>query len=753
MVLLERLIYSDMFERYLANKFPTAKRFGLEGCESLIPGMKAMIDVLVEQSMQEMVIGMPHRGRLNMLANVLRKPLEIIFSEFQGTNIMAGDVKYHLGMSTQRKTRNGKDVRLSLVPNPSHLEAVNPVVEGKVRCKQFNVKDTERKKIVPILLHGDAAFAGQGIVYETMGLSELEGFTTGGTIHVVVNNQIGFTTNPRQSRSSPYCTDLSKYISAPVFHVNGDDIEAVAYVMKVAAEFRQAFSKEVIVDIVCYRKHGHNELDQPMFTQPKMYNAIAQHKSILEQYQDKLVKEGILTAAELKEVTDSVRKVFDDAFNRSKQKSQWEAAESWLQENWAGMKTPAQLSPIRKTGISRSMFERVGKTISSYPETFNIHPTIKKFMESRTDMIKTGQRIDWATAEALAFGSLLLEGKNVRFTGQDVERGTFSQRHAVLTDQKTEAKYMMLENFNDPNAGHVDIINSHLSEFGVLGFEYGYSMESPHNFVLWEAQFGDFVNGAQVIIDQFISSAEQKWQRSSGITLLLPHGYEGQGPEHSNSRYERFLQLSNEDPNVYPDLSRQIQNSNYQVANCTTPANYFHILRRQIHRDFRKPLIIPTPKSLLRYRHCISSFEDLQEGTMFQKVIPDRDELVSHDQVRRVVFCTGKVYYDLWNYRTEKKINDVAIVRVEQLAPFPFDLVGQQAALYKNAEVVWVQEEPQNYGAWYHFYFRAMTAMKHHNRAGVVPRYVGRKASASPATGHHHVHELEQHELVSQAFK
>jgi 2-oxoglutarate dehydrogenase E1 component len=752
LVILERLISADLFERFLAQKFNQTKRFGVEGGESLIPGMKSMIDEICDLGVESVVIGMPHRGRLNVLGNVCHKPMELIFTEFAQTNFATGDVKYHLGYATTKKTINGKDVHLSLVPNPSHLEAVNPVVEGKTRAKQYILKDEKRDKVVSVLLHGDAAFAGQGVVYETLGLTDLHGYTTGGTIHVIVNNQIGFTTNPVQSRSTSYCSDIAKMISTPIFHVNGDDVEAVVHVFKLAAQYRQQFHKDVVVDLICYRKHGHNEVDQPMFTQPKMYTEISKRKSTLDFYVEQLINEGVVTKEVVTQMQDKIRAQYNEAYANSKKDERWDSS-AFSTENWFLKRDPSQFMPDRPTGISEEVFQTVGNALCTVPEDFNLHASLRKELAAKREMIKTGQRIDWGTGEALAFGSLLHEGYHVRLSGQDCERGTFSHRHSVLIDQKTEQRYVPLNNIS-PNQSEYAVFNSHLSEYAVLGFEYGYSIESPKFLNLWEAQFGDFANGAQIMIDQFISSAEQKWLRSSGLVMLLPHGYEGQGPEHSNARLERYLQLTNEEPDYYPaDMQKHNYHCAWQVVNCSTPANYFHALRRQVHRDFRKPLVVMTPKSLLRYKFAVSSFDDIKTGTAFQRVIPDAELTAPTDKVRRVVFCTGKVYYDLRNYRIEKQIQDVAIVRVEQLTPFPFDLVGQTMQQYSKAEAVWVQEEPENYGAWLHFYFRAVTAFRQHGRTNLVPRYVGRKSSASPATGNHHVHEVEQKELVAAAFQ
>jgi 2-oxoglutarate dehydrogenase E1 component len=796
-----RLAYSDTFETYLSNKFPQAKRFGLEGCESMIPGLKALIDTSAALGVDAFITGMAHRGRLNVLVNVMRKPLELVFAEFGGGldigEAGSGDVKYHLGMFTKRILPTGKEVELSLLPNPSHLETVNPVVAGKTRAKQFYSNDTTYDKNMAIVVHGDAAFAGQGVVYETIGFSDLHDYTTGGTIHIITNNQIGFTTNPRQSRSSPYATDLAKFIDAPILHVNGDNPEAVVFVCKLAAEWRQKWKKDIVIDIICYRRHGHNELDQPRFTQPKMYKAIDKHPTTFKSYTECLIKDGVFASqSEADSGLADVRKVFDEAYSRSKTvskgstKGQENATgdsieilkimnREWSkkEEPWVNMVDPRKLSPIRNTGVSLETLKHLGSRISAYPEDFKIHPGVKKTMELRRIMVEKDGEVDWGCAEALAFASLLNENYHVRLSGQDVERGTFSHRHSVLVDQETEARHIPLQHISPDQAKYI-VCNSHLSEYGVLGFELGYSYESPNALVLWEAQFGDFANGAQIIIDQYIASAEQKWLRSSGIVLLLPHGYEGQGPEHSNARMERFLQLNDERPDVIPEMSpetrKQIQMNNWQIVNCTTPANYFHVLRRQLHRSFRKPLVVFTPKSLLRaqkvqierenkkeYKLCVSPIEDMIGDSRFKRVIGENSQeekefLVSPDQIKRVVFCTGKVYYDLWKVRRESNVRDVAIIRLEQIAPFPFDRVEEQLLKYPNASVAWCQEEPRNYGAFVYFYFRTITLLKKLSQEKGDTRkdvaYFGRKQAASPATGFSHIHAKEQTGLCTKAL-
>jgi len=754
---LDRLCWADHFERFLAVKYATAKRFGLEGAESLIPAMKAMIDRAAELGVDDVVIGMAHRGRLNVLASVVKKPIEQIFGEFSGGGGHedfggSGDVKYHLGASHDREVA-GKKVHLTLVANPSHLEAVDPVVLGKVRAKQFLKKQGDANHVLPVLLHGDAAFAGQGIVYETMGFNQLDDYSVGGTIHIVINNQIGFTTDPMESRSNAYCSDIAKAFGAPIFHVNGDDIEAVVKVCRIASEWRQQFKRDVVIDLVCYRKYGHNELDEPKFTQPFMYQSIAHKKSPYEIYVSKLLAEGTITQEDVERQSAKVNKELNEKFEASK--TYKTKSSEWLASDWSGIKSSASLSQIRTTGISRDLFDKIGKALVDIPSDFNIHPRLKNIIQNKAKALESGSDIDWGTGEALAFGSLLWEGYHVRLSGQDVERGTFSHRHAVIHDQvdKDKLHLIPLERFGAN--GKLTICNSSLSEFGVLGFELGYSLESPNQLVLWEAQFGDFANGAQIMFDQFLSSGEAKWMRQCGLVTLLPHGYEGQGPEHSSCRLERFLQMCNDDEDVFPDMEQsitmQVQKSNWQVVNCSTPANYFHVLRRQVHRDFRKPLIVATPKSLLRLKQAASTFEEFGPETKFRRLIPEIDTVISEDKVRSLVFCSGKVYYDLLAYRTENKIHDVAIARIEQLSPFPFDLVLQEAQKYKNAQkIIWAQEEPKNMGSWFYTSPRIKTSLRSFNGASAI--YVGRPPAASPATGFSKIHKLEQDELVKKAF-
>eukprot|EP01116_Phalansterium_solitarium_P002819 TRINITY_DN130_c0_g1_i1.p1 TRINITY_DN130_c0_g1~~TRINITY_DN130_c0_g1_i1.p1 ORF type:complete len:1005 (+),score=403.86 TRINITY_DN130_c0_g1_i1:51-3065(+) len=759
----ERLTWAADFEQFLAIKFPAAKRFGLEGCEALIPGMKALIDRGAELGVQDVVIGMPHRGRLNVLCNLVKKPYEALFQGFKNVPVDksfytgSGDVKYHLGFSNDRTARNGKKVHLSLVANPSHLEAVNPVVEGKAYAKQFYQKDTTKEKVLPILLHGDAAFAGQGIVYETFDLSGLKSFSTGGTVHIVVNNQVGFTTDPMASRGTVYCTEVAKSAGAPILHVNGMDPEAVVHAMELAISYRQAFHKDVVLDIICYRKHGHNEADEPRFTQPLMYQAIDKIKPVDVQYGERLVSEGVITSEHVDVVKQQVNHTLTEAFTKSD--TYKPKASDWLESVWKGFKGPKEHAAAQNTSVSLDVLKTVGQALVKVPEHFRPLGRLNKIIKDKAQTLETGKGIDWGTGEALAFGSLLLEGHHVRLTGQDVERGTFSHRHAVWHDQDTNKTYQPLNNIAPGQAESV-IANSSLSEFGVLGFELGYSLENPQSLVIWEAQFGDFVNCAQVIIDQFISSGEAKWRRQSGLVMLLPHGYDGQGPEHSSARLERFLQMVDSDPDVIPDMhidtSKQHQECNLQVVNITTPANYFHALRRQIKRSFRKPLIVMSPKNLLRHRLAVSELTEFSTSgstQRFQRVIGETStSLVADKKIRRVVFCSGKVYYDLFEAREKRGVNDVAIVRVEQLAPFPFDHVAGQAGKSPNADVVWAQEEPKNMGAWNYIAPHIRSVLKDKRGPAFFPTYVGRATSASPATGYPLEHDAELKSLLDHAL-
>jgi len=776
LVMLDRLCWSDTFEAFLSNKYTAAKRFGLEGCETLIPGMKAMIDKLSELDAESIVLGMPHRGRLNVLGNVVRKPLRAIFNEFSiGPTPSevgysgSGDVKYHLGTSYDRPTRSGRRIHLSLMANPSHLEAVNPLVEGKTRAKQYLSDDLDRIKNIPILLHGDGSFSGQGVVYETMHMQELPQYTTGGTIHIVVNNQVAFTTDPQFSRSSRYCTDIAKAQGCPIFHVNGDDVEAVTTACELAAEWRQKWHSDVVIDIVCYRKYGHNEIDEPFFTQPLMYKVIKSHKNSLQKYSEHLIKTGSLSSEEIKAVKDRVLDIMQSEFESAKDYVSKES--EWLTTNWQGFKSPEQLSLIKNTAVPEEFIKEIGKAISYLPEHFNAHRTLKRVYAQRREMASGNELIDWAMGEALAFGTLLAEDHHIRLSGQDVERGTFSHRHAVLHDQKTGERYCPLHlAYPEQKPGQFLASNSSLSEYGVLGYELGFSMESPKILSIWEAQFGDFANCAQVIFDQFISSGEAKWLRQSGIVVLLPHGYDGQGPEHSSARLERYLQLIDEDPDKIPDMEKdarmQIQNTNMQVCNITTPANYFHALRRQVHREFRKPLIIMSPKNLLRHplaKSPLTDFTDSSTGQQrFKRLIMDESSTdasldpAAMPNVKRLIFCTGKVYYDLYQRRQELGLQqDIAICRVEQIAPFPFDLVGRELKRYPNASIIWCQEEPMNMGAYDFVRPRILTVRKSLGLSTDIDSisYAGRATSASTATGFPAVHKAEQEQVVFDALE
>jgi len=737
-MILERVVEAEGLERYLGVKFVGTKRFGLDGGESMIPGIEQILKRGGQLGIRDVVIGMPHRGRLNTLVHVLHKSYTALFSEFQGRSSQpeemrgSGDVKYHLGASADREF-DGTTIHVSLAPNPSHLEAVDPVVLGKARAKQDQRGDTERSQVMAILMHGDAAFAGQGLVAESLDLSDLGGYRIGGTIHFVVNNQIGFTTLPTYSRSGPYCTEIAKIVQAPILHVNGDDPEAVVHVSRIATEYRQHFKRDIVIDMFCYRRHGHNESDEPMFTQPLMYKEIAGHKTVKEVYAARLEAEGFVTAAEVAALDAALREKLDKALEAANQYKPNKA--DWLEGRWAGMTVaPGEEDRKGATAVDTEQLLAVGHAISEVPKNFDLNRKIARQLQEKRKTIDTGRDIDWATGEALAWGTLLAEGTPVRLSGQDSGRGTFSQRHSVLVDQTSEAKYVPLNHVASEQA-RIEIIDSPLNEAGVLGFEYGYSSAEPNALVLWEAQFGDFANGAQVIIDQFICSGESKWLRMDGLVMLLPHGYEGQGPEHSSARLERYLQLSAED--------------NWQVVVPTTPANYFHALRRQVRRSFRKPLVVMTPKSLLRHKECVSTLADFGPGTSFKRILAETDPLTEDIKVRRVILCSGKVYFDLVAERRKRKIDDIAILRIEQLYPFPFSRLGVRLSQYPNAEVVWCQEEPENMGAWYFVDRRIERALSGLN---MRPIYIGRPEAASPATGSARTHVKEQADLVDRAL-
>ncbi len=749
--ILNKLIEAEGFEKFSDVKYTGTKRFGLEGGESMAPALEQIIKRGGQLGVKEIVIGMAHRGRLNVLANVMGKPHRAIFNEFKGGSFKpddvegSGDVKYHLGASSDREF-DGNKVHLSLTANPSHLEIVDPVVLGKVRAKQdqHGCKPDDRRAVLPLLIHGDAAFAGQGVVPECLGLSGLKGHRTGGSIHFVINNQIGFTTNPKFSRSSPYCTDVAKMVEAPIFHVNADDPEAVVHVAKIATEFRMKFQKPVVIDMICYRRHGHNESDEPAFTQPIMYRAIKAHPTTVSLYSKHLIDEGTITAAEYDGMQAEFRARLDIEFKASEGYKPNKA--DWLDGRWAGFGQEDDEARRGNTGVSIDVLKEVGRRITSIPNDFNPHKTIQRLLERRRETIETGEGIDWAMAEHLAFGTLVREKFTVRLSGQDVERGTFSQRHSVLVDQESERRYTPLK-YVAPDQQRFEVINSMLSEEAVLGFEYGYSLSEPNALVMWEAQFGDFANGAQVIFDQFLSSGERKWLRMSGLVCLLPHGYEGQGPEHSSARLERFLQLSAED--------------NWQVANCTTPANYFHILRRQLQRKVRKPLILMTPKSLLRHKRVVSRLEAMAQGTSFHRVLRDDAQLLKDQKItlqpdsgiRRVVLCSGKVYYDLYEARETLGLDDVYVMRVEQLYPFPVRTLATELSRFPNADIVWCQEEPRNMGAWSFVEPNLEWVCDHAKTKAKRASYAGRNASASTATGQASKHAQEQKNLVEAALK
>ncbi len=738
--LLDILTTAEAFERFLDRRYTGTKRFGIEGAESLMVALEAVLRRGAALGVKDFVIGMPHRGRLNVLANFVGKPYAAIFSEFQGNSTNpehvhgSGDVKYHLGTSTDREIA-GRSVHLSLAANPSHLEAVNPVVLGKVRAKQQQRGDTAHREVAAILMHGDAAFAGQGLVAEALELSELTGFCTGGTIHVIVNNQIGFTTAPSAARSSPNPSDIAKAVQAPIFHVNGDDPEAVVAVAAAAAEYRHQFGKDVVIDLFCYRRHGHNEGDEPAFTQPLMYRTIARHPTTRQLYADRLVGEGVVGAGEPEAMAARFVDRLECEFETAKSYRPNKA--DWLEGAWAGLGEAPDDDRRGDTAVSVGSLRELGSRLVTVPKGFRLNPKIARQFEAKRAAIEQGEGIDWATAEALAIASLCAEGTHVRMSGQDSGRGTFSHRHAVLVDQETEERYVPINHVRTGQAPF-EVVDSPLSEAGVVGFEYGYSLADPATLVIWEAQFGDFANGAQVIIDQFLSAGEAKWLRMSGLVLLLPHGYEGQGPEHSSARIERYLQLCAED--------------NIQVCNLTSAANYFHALRRQVRRNFRKPLVVFTPKSLLRAQEVASPLCDMEPGSSFHRVVGEVGPIAPDQRVRRVVLCSGKVYFDLVKARAASGDDRVALVRIEQLYPFPFDTLAKHLARWTNAEIVWCQEEPQNMGAWGFVDRRLERVLSGLGGAARRPRFVGRAEAASPATGLFKRHAEEQADLVATAL-
>jgi len=741
--ILEQLVYAEGFEQFLHARYPTSKRFSLEGADALIPTLHALVEEAGVRGVQELQIGMAHRGRLNVLVNVLRKPYEMALAEFEGSQLAReatgdGDVKYHLGYSRNHETRHGHHVHLSLSPNPSHLEAIDPVIEGMVRAKQNYLGDTDRVRVVPVLIHGDAAFTGQGVVSETFWLSELEGYRTGGTVHLVVNNNIGFTTNPRDYRFTVYPTEIAKIVQAPVFHVNGDDPEACVHAARLAMAFRQRFRVDVVIDIVSYRRYGHNELDDPTFTQPVLYRRIAEHPTPLTLYKRRLVADGVVTEAQVEERVADFKEILDAAQNYARdfapRQQVFAFGGRWQGLGWAGDDWSAQ------TAVPKETLLEVAQAFTRFPEGFTPHQRVGRLMADRRKMVEDGGPIDWGCGEALAFGSLCVEGTSVRLTGQDSRRGTFTHRHAVLVDAQNASEWVPLDHVRE-SQGRFLVLDSMLSENACLGFEFGFSCADPLKLVVWEAQFGDFVNGAQVIIDQFISASESKWQRMSGLVMLLPHGYEGQGPEHSSARLERFLQLCAED--------------NWQVVYPTTPAQFFHLLRRQMHRTFRKPLIVMTPKSMLRHKLAVSSLADFTDGA-FQTVIDDpavagaveAGVTIAPKDVERVIFCTGKLYYALLAGRRDREVSRAAVVRVEQLYPFPAREIEQILAAYPNAQqLYWAQEEPRNMGAWT-FVDEKLYPLLNGRRLS----YVGRQEAASPATGSYKDHQAEEAAIVQRAF-
>ena len=740
--ILQRLIAGEKFEQFLHKKYPGTKRFGVDGGEALIPLIEQIMKRGGQMGLEEIVIGMAHRGRLNVLANVMGKSYTAIFAEFQGQSstpddvLGSGDVKYHMGTSSDRDF-DGNNIHLSLTANPSHLEFVNPVVIGKVRAKQMQRGGAQDTTVMPLLLHGDAAFAGQGITAETLMISELPGYRVGGTVHIVINNQIGFTTMPKFSRSGPYSTDVAKMLAAPIFHVNGDDPEAVVHVARIATEFRQEFGRDVVIDMYCYRRFGHNEGDEPAFTQPIMYQTIAEQKTALTQYAERLIKEKVLTQDEYEEMVKEFNDYLESAFQATEGYKPNDA--DFLAGAWAGMKVAPEGANRGETAVKEDVIKKIGKAITTIPADFVINKKLKRVIDARAKMLETGQGLDWAMGETLAYATLLDEGYPIRLSGQDVGRGTFSHRHAIWYDQDTNEQYYPLKALtnDDPK---FEAHDSPLSEMAVCGFEYGYSLADPKTLTIWEAQFGDFSNGAQVIIDQFLSSGESKWLRMSGLVMLLPHGYEGQGPEHSSARPERYLQMCAED--------------NWQICNITTPANFFHVLRRQMHRDFRKPLIVFTPKSLLRHKLAVSDLDMFTGDSTFHRILwdDDKDKLAKPDKIKRVILCTGKVYYDLLAERRERGIKDIRILRLEQLYPFPGLALLDEIKDNKNADIVWCQEEPENQGYW-HFVDRrienVLTKLKH---KAVRPKYVGRPDAAAPATGLMARHVQEQKKLIDEAL-
>ncbi len=735
----KRLVESELFEQFLDKKFLGTKRYGIEGGEAMIPGIEQIVKQACLSGIEDIIIGTAHRGRLTLLSSVLEMPYKKILSKFQGSLndpnevLGSGDVKYHLGVSADREFEK-KKIHLSLTSNPSHLEAVNPVVAGKVRAKQTLAKDKTTDKVIGLLIHGDAAIAGQGVVAETFAMSQLRGFKTGGTIHFVINNQIGFTTMPQYGRSAPYCTEIAKMVQAPIFHVNGDDPEAVVHVCRLATDFRNKFKVDVVVDMFCYRRSGHNEADEPSFTQPLMYKAIKKQITTRKKYEKKLIENNTLLEEESRDIVDSFKNFLDKEFESTKNYKPNKV--DWLEGTWTGLTTATFDARKGKTSVKEKTLVNVAKKIHEIPADFNVHKRIKKIYGDRLTSVTKGKGIDWATSESLALATLLDEGYGVRISGQDVGRGTFSHRHGVLYDQENENRFVPLRHFQSKQ-GYFEIVDSFLSEFGVLGFEYGYSQVDPKTLVIWEAQFGDFANGAQIMIDQFISSGERKWLRMSGLTMLLPHGHEGQGPEHTSGRLERFLQMCAED--------------NMQIVNCTSPANYFHVLRRQLHRNFRKPLIIFTPKSTLRHKSNISNIEDYINGSTFHRILTDKISVKEKKKKKRVIICSGKIYFELADHITKNKIDTLSIIRLEQIYPFPYENFRDELKHYTDAEIIWVQEEPKNMGAWGFAKGRLESVIKEAKVKQEKIYYVGRSPAASPAAGSLERHLNNQETILKMA--
>lgn len=770
------LCFNECFSQFLKTKFNTSKRFGIEGCDTFVSAMSSLVDLAAEHKTEHVVFGMAHRGRLHTLATVFSKPLEQIFAEFQeikseGRNVWgdSGDVKYHLGTTHEKEYANGHKIRLSILPNPSHLESVNPVVYGKTRAIQDFEKDKTAEKAIGVLIHGDAALAGQGVVYESLQFQDLRGYSCGGIIHVVINNQIGFTTTPREARSSLYCTDIAKAIGAPIFHVNGDDPVAVDTVMRQAFDFRNKYKKDVFVDIVGYRRYGHNELDQPFFTQPLMYKLINETKPVYEKYASKLIAEGIMTLEHKLEL---------ETLNNNKLKQKFELSRSqnfdrkvWIAKEWEEIKLSKLFGKQKDTGIPLNLLREINEKINVIPKTFHAHPNIEKIYEARFQSVKSGEGIDFATAESLAFATLLYEGFGVRLSGQDVKRGTFSHRHAVLYDQETNERYTPLIDYlntdlkDHKNNSIMSIFNSNLSEFGILGFEYGYSITNPNILVCWEAQFGDFANGAQVIIDNYVTSGEYKWGVQSGLVMLLPHGMDGQGPEHSSANMHRFLQAMDDDldvvnPSRLDRVRKQILESNLQILCCSNAANYFHALRRQMRREFRKPLIMFNSKKLLRLKMANCNINELGEGLRFRRVIEEPYEAEIEQNplnIEKVVLCTGQVYYDILEKRRKNQLKNVVIIRIEQLAPFPYDHLKAVIQNYKNANFIWCQEEHQNFGAWFYVSPRIELILEELKKTKQFEHshvhYVGRKTAAASASGSSKIHEMEKQRFLNRIFE